>query len=124
MDRSSIDILFGQKIDLFNDMLCEFNVGKSTRCAVTHPSVAVFNQASAGSSALQTFTSALLAFPLYKINKQSAEKKNKMIIISSGVFTFLIALPIACYEPIYIIRLFNIHHIGLRKRKTPYVCSL
>ena len=122
MDRSSIDILFGQKIDLFNDMLFEFNVGKSTRCAVTHPSVAFFNQASAGSSA--NLHSALLAFPLYKINKQSAEKKNKMIIISSGVFTFLIALPIACYEPIYIIRLFNIHHIGLRKRKTPYVCSL
>jgi hypothetical protein len=111
-----IDLLFGQKIDynLLNDALFEFSVGKSTRCAVTHPSIAFFNQLPL-LVALQTLLSALLAFPLYKLNVQpTTTTKKKKNMISSSVFSFLIALPIACYEPIYIIRLFDIHNIGLR----------
>jgi len=113
MNKGWIDILFGHKIDynLFNDVLFEFDVGKSTRCAVTHPSIAFFNQLPL-LVALQTLLSALLAFPLYKLNVQPTTTKKNMT--SSAVFSFLVALPIACYEPIYIIQIFDIRNIGLR----------
>jgi len=112
MDRGIVEILFGQKIDydLLNDTLFEFPVGTTTRCAITHPSIHFFNQLPL-LVGIQTLMSALLAFPLYKLNVQITKKKNGVL---SAVFTFLIALPAACYEPIYIIRLFDIHHIGLR----------
>ena len=112
--RSIIDILFGQKIeyDLFDDTLFEFSVGVSRRCVLTHPSIAFFNQMSL-LVALQTFVSALLAYPLYKLNVQRVNKDRRNVI-SSTIFTFLVALPIACYEPIVIIRLLDIRHLGLR----------
>ena len=111
MDRSIIEILFGQKIDydILDDKLFEFSLGKSIRCAITHPSIQFFNQLTV-LVALQALISVLLAFPLYKLNVQPMKKKS---VLSAG-FTFLIALPLACYEPIYIIHLFGIHHIGLR----------
>ena len=123
-DDGIVDVLFSfrQKIDynLFDDTLFEFSViGNSRRrCAVIHPSIAFLNQLSL-LVALQTFVSALLAFPLYRLNvqRQGGAKKdmnNIVITVSSTVFTFLVALPIAYYEPIYVIRLFDIRHIGLR----------
>mmetsp|Transcript_3160 Transcript_3160/g.5335 ORF Transcript_3160/g.5335 Transcript_3160/m.5335 type:complete len:411 (+) Transcript_3160:89-1321(+) len=109
--RGIVAILFGQKIDydILDDTIFEFNVGKATRCAITHPSIHFFNQLPL-LVVIQALASALLAFPLYKLNVQPTKKK----IVWSTAFTFLIALPSACYEPIYIIRLFEIHHIGLR----------
>lgn len=113
MDRGIVDKLFGEKIDydLLNDTLFEFTVGETTRCAVTYPSIHFFNQLPL-LVALQTLLSALLAFPLYKLNVKPTKKEKR--VFTSTAFTFLIALPTACYEPIYIIRLFDIHHIGLR----------
>lgn len=106
---SIIDILFGEKFDydLFDDTLFEFSVGTS-RCALTHPSTAFFTQMPL-LVALQTVVSALLAYPLYKLNVQ-----DKRRAILSTIFTFLVALPIACYEPIYVIHLLDIRHLGLR----------
>ena len=110
MDRGIIEMLFGQKIDydILDDTMFEFTVGK-TRCAITHPSIHFFNQMTL-LVVIQAVISALLAFPLYKLNVQPTKKKS----VVSTAFTFLIALPSTCYEPIYIIRLFGIHHIGLR----------
>ena len=107
---SIIDILFGEKFDydLFDDTLFEFSIGTRSRCALTHPSTAFFTQMPL-LVALQTFVSALLAYPLYKLNVQ-----NKRRTILSTIFTFLVALPIACYEPIYVIQLLDIRHLGLR----------
>src|SRR5210317_1832563 len=107
--KRMIGILFGEKFeyDLFDDTLFEFSIGTS-RCALTHPSTAFFTQMPL-LVALQTFVSALLAYPLYKLNVQ-----NKRRTILSTIFTFLVALPIACYEPIYVIQLLDIRHLGLR----------
>ncbi len=108
--KRMIDILFGEKFDydLFDDTLFEFSIGTS-RCALTHPSTAFFTQMPL-LVALQTFVSALLAYPLYKLNVQ--DKRRRTIL--STIFTFLVALPIACYEPIYVIQLLDIRHLGLR----------
>eukprot|EP00984_Skeletonema_dohrnii_P025640 scaffold14814_cov128-Skeletonema_dohrnii-CCMP3373.AAC.9 len=80
MDRGIVEILFGQKIDydLLNDTLFEFPVGTTTRCAITHPSIQFFNQLPL-LVALQALMSALLAFPLYKLNVQITKKKNGVL---------------------------------------------
>lgn len=104
--KRMIGILFGEKFeyDLFDDTLFEFSIGTS-RCALTHQSTAFFTQMPL-LVALQTVVSALLAYPLYKLNVQDKRRA----ILS----TILVALPIACYEPIYVIHLLDIRHLGLR----------
>ena len=115
VDMDSKSIIFGQKINynLLDDTLFEVIIGigrKKRRCAVTHPSIAFFNQLPV-LVALQAAFSALLAYPLYKLNVDATNHKRP---IFRTIFTFLIALPTAFYQPIYFIRLFDIHHVGLR----------
>lgn len=66
--------------------------------------------------ALQTFVSALLAYPLYRLNVETNVTKNEtsIMLVSRTIFTFLFALPFVFYQPIYVIRALDIHHIGLR----------
>ena len=120
-NKRIIDALFGQKInyDLLDDTLFEFTIGKK-RCAVTHPSIAFFNQIPL-LVALQAAFSALFAYPLYKLNVNAHDDANNhnikritRTVLTRTIFTFLIALPTAFYQPIYIIRLFDIHHLGMR----------
>ena len=65
--------------------------------------------------AFQTFINAILGWLVYRIIVGPQKNQNgKGQTILSTLFAFTIALPFVILEPIYLIQLLDIRHVGLR----------